>query len=131
MEIPAGVVRCVVRKGNGRRGRQRNGALDGSPEVCFCDAIPLLRYLTLASATYLERMTRAEDRPEEGDLQDPGGHPAESDHCDDQADLQEEHQLQRPPPLHLLPLLYLQLHTARVPAYRVVVRYGCIGLFDN
>lgn len=70
----------------------------------------------IPSTTYLKRMTRAENCPEEGDLQDPGRHPAAGDHSDDQTDFQEEHQLQRPSPLHFLSLLYLQLHAACVPA---------------
>jgi hypothetical protein len=61
-------------------------------------------------------MARAEERPEERDLPDPGDHSARGHQTDDQADLEEEHQLQRSPPLYLLPLLYLELHAARVPA---------------
>jgi len=61
-------------------------------------------------------MARAEERPEEGDFPDPGDYPARGHQTDDQADLEEEHQLQRPPPLYLLALLYLELHAARVPA---------------
>lgn len=38
-------------------------------------------------------MTRAENRPQERNLQYSGRHPAASDQSDDQADFQEEHQL--------------------------------------
>lgn len=61
-------------------------------------------------------MTGAEKRPEDGDLPNPGDDSACGHQTDDHADLEEEHQLQRPPPSHLLPLLYLELHAARIPA---------------
>lgn len=71
-----------------------------------------------SSLPYLKGMARAEYRPQERDLQYSGRHSAAGHQSDDQADFQEEHQLQRPPPLHLLALLYLELHAARVPAAR-------------
>lgn len=80
--------------------------------ACFCTIAR-----TIPLSTYLQGMARAEKRPEEGNLPNPGDHPASSHQTDDQADLQEKHQLQRPPPLHLLALLYLELHAACVSAY--------------